>query len=184
MKTRVLPLAARLRRNPFCAVCLVIALACGPVAWFLHGTVTELGVQHQARSKEWEAMLTLLVGGSAQRQEVTAVREATRRIEDNLVVEANLAENLWYFYKLEEQTKARLPELHQLNASIGDRSATYTRVPYSLRVAGSFDQVAAFLGNLEMGPRIANITAFNFARSGANADTHVLDLNLELLGKR
>ena len=129
-------------------------------------------------------MLALLVGGSTQRAELEVVRETTRRIEENLVVEANLAENLWYFYKLEEQTKARLPELHQLSSPTTDKSPLYRRVPYSLRIAGSYEQVAAFLLALETGPRLVKITGFNYARAEAVGSAMALDLNVELLGKK
>lgn len=129
-------------------------------------------------------MLALLVGGSTQKQELEAVRAAIRRIEDNLVVEANLAENLLYFYKLEEQTKAKLPELHQLSSPNLDKSPIYRRVPYTLRVSGGFEQVSAFLLALETGPRLVKIITCGFARTDVSGSNIVLDLNLEVLGKR
>jgi hypothetical protein len=76
----------------------------------------------------------------------------TRRIEDNLVVEDNLAENLWYFYKIEEQTKAHMLELRPLNTIISDSKALYRRIPFSLRVTGTYEQTAAFLYAIETGP--------------------------------
>ena len=173
-----------LRRWPICVACVALTIASGVGWWMLRDRIEELQAAHAQKSKEGEAMLALLVGGSTQRAELEAVREATRRIEENLVVEANLAENLWYFYKLEEQTKARLPELHQLSSPTTDKSPLYRRVPYSLRIAGSFDQVSAFLLALETGPRLVKITAFNFARTDATGSAMSLDLSVELLGKR
>ena len=164
--------------------CTIITLGLGVAAWLLSEQVDALAVAHQERAKEGEAMLTLLVGGSTQRQELAAVREAAHRIEDNLVVETSLAENLWYFYRFEEQTKARLPELHQLSSPTTDPSPLFCRVPYSLRVTGTYEQVAAFLLALETGPRLANITSFTFHRSGTSSDAIALDLTLELLGKK
>ena len=175
---------AWLRRWPYCVVCVVLTLLSGIGWWMMRDRIAELEIAHAQKTKEGEAMLALLVGGSTQRAELEAVRDATRRIEENLVVEANLAENLWYFYKLEEQTKARLPELHQLSSPPNDRSPLYRRVPYSLRIAGSYDQVSAFLLALETGPRLVKITNFNYARSDPAGSAIVLDLNVELLGKR
>ncbi|MSU66365.1 MAG: hypothetical protein EXS38_09755 [Opitutus sp.] len=129
-------------------------------------------------------MLSLLVGGSTQRQELAAAHEIARRLDENLVVEENLAENLWYFYRLEEQTKARLPELHQLSSSPTDASPLFKRVPYTLRATGNYEQVASFLLALETGPRLVNITSFNFARTGANRAGLALELSIELLGKK
>ena len=172
------------RRWPYCIVCVGLTIASGGGWWLLRDRIAELHTVHSQRTKEGEAMLALLVGGSTQRAELEVVRETTRRIEENLVVEANLAENLWYFYKLEEQTKARLPELHQLSSPTTDKSPLYRRVPYSLRIAGSYEQVAAFLLALETGPRLVKITGFNYARAEAVGSAMALDLNVELLGKK
>lgn len=172
-----------LRRYPFCAACVVVTLGLAVAAWFLRGQVEDLEATHRERSREGEAMLKLLVGGSAQRQELALAREIARRIEDNLVVEANLAENHWYFFKLEEQTKVRLAEVDQLSSPINDPSPLFKRIPYSVRIVGRYDQVMAFLLALESGPRLVNIVGFGFTRQGAGG-TLSLDLSLELLGKK
>lgn len=175
---------ALLRRNPFGAICTVLVVGLAVTSWFLGQEIEDRELALQDRAKEGEANLELLIGGSTQRQELAAAREATRRIEDNLVVETNLAENLWYFYKFEEQTKSRLPELHQLNSPATDASALYRRVPYTLRISGTYEQVASFLLAIESGPRLANINSFTFSRRGSGPDAVALELTLELLGKK
>lgn len=172
------------RRWPYCTVCVVLMLAGVGGAWFLRMKIASLQEVHAQRGKEHEEMLTLLVGGSTQKQELEAVRQATRRIEENLVVENNLAENLWYFYKLEEQTKCRLPELHQLSSPTSDKSPLFKRIPYSLRVSGLYEQVADFLRALETGPRLVKITGFTFARTEAAGGGISLDLSIDMLGKK
>lgn len=184
MKPRIEQFVALVRRYPYCAVCSLVIFALSGVAWYLSGQNEELEVVRQDRTKEGEAMFGLLVGGSTQREELAAVRDAARRIEENLVIESNLAENAFYFYKFEEQTKARLPELHPLSSPATDASPLYRRVPYTLRVAGTYEQVSAFLFAIESGPRLANITAFGFSRREAGGTGIVLDLSLELLGKK
>lgn len=184
MSPAVNNLMQMLRRYPHSAVCLLLTIVLGLGAFYLHSQIADLETTQRERAKEGEAMLDLLVGGSTQRQELAAVHEVARRIEDNLVVEDALAENLWYFYKLEEQTKARLPELHQLSSPPGDTSTLYKRIPYTLRATGSFEQVAAFLLALETGPRLVNIVSFNCARTGAGGAGLALDLGIEVLGKK
>jgi Tfp pilus assembly protein PilO len=182
------PLPARivaiLRRYPYGVACGVLTLAAGLGAWYFSSQNEELDLVRQERGKEYDAMLALLVGGSTQRQELAGAREATRRIEENLVIESNLAENAFYFYKFEEQTKARLPELHPLSSPTASTSPLYRRVPYTLRVTGTFEQVTAFLQAIETGPRLANITAFGFTRRDPTGGEIALDLSLELLGKK
>lgn len=176
--------SALIRRQSCGAACTVLTLLLAGAAWFLIGQNEDLERVRVDRAREGEAMLALLVGGSTQRQELAAAREAARRIEDNLVVETNLAENAFYFYKFEEQTKARLPELHPLTSPASDTSVLYRRVPYTLRIAGTYEQVWSFLYAIETGPRLANITAFGFSRRDADGTGITLDLSLELLGKK
>ncbi len=173
-----------IRRWPFCSVCVALTLLFGGGIWFLLGENENLRVTHRARAAEWEAMLAKLVGGSTLRQEVAAVRETTHRIDENLVVESNLAENVWYFYKIEEQTKVRLPELHPISSPISDKSTLFRRVPFSMRVIGNYEQAVSFLLAIETGPRLAKITSFNFARSAPGSSTLTLDLSVEILGKK
>ena len=169
------------RRYPHSAICALITLILGSASWFLWVQDAELETVHRDRSKEGEAMLQVRVGGSTQRQELDAVREATRRIADNLVIETDLAENAWYFYRIEEQTKVRLSELHPISAPTTDASSLFKRIPYTIRVSGTYEQTAAFLLALETGERLVNITSFTFSRA---ANGMALDLNIEVLGKK
>lgn len=173
-----------LQRYPYCAGCAILTLALGGVSSYFWGEVRVLEMARQERTKEGEAMLALLVSGSTQRQELAAARETARRIDDNVLIEVNLSDNLWYFYKLEEQTKVRLPELHQLSSPQNDTATLYKRIPFTLRVVGNYEQVAAFLLALETGPRLVNITNFAFARRDPAGHSLALDLAIELLGKK
>jgi Tfp pilus assembly protein PilO len=174
----------RLRRYPYCIACAIVALFSAAGAWYLREEIEQLQVAYNQRAAEGNAMLAMLVSGSTLRQELTFARTTVRRIEENLVVPSNLADNLWYFYKLEEQTKARLPELHQLSSVGPDKSRLFRSVPYSLRITGGYDEVAGYLQALETGPRLLRITSFNYARSTAVSSTLSLDLTLEVLGKK
>jgi Tfp pilus assembly protein PilO len=170
-----------IRRYPLSAICMVVTLLAGAVAYFLRAQNAELEVTQKDRAKEGEAMLDLLVGGIAQRQELALVQEIAKRIEDNLVMDDNLAENFGYFYKLEDKTRVRLTELNPLSSPPGDNATLYKRIPYTLRATGTYEQVSAFLLALETGPRLTNITGFNYARSATGLS---LELSLELLGKK
>ncbi len=185
MNAQLEPLVALLRRYPFGALSLVILLGCGVGVYFLSDDIDLEETARLDRANEGEAMLELLKGGSTQRQELAAVRDATRRIEENLINDADLAGNQWYFYRIEEQTKTRLLELHPQSSPTNDNTTLYKRVPYSLRVSGTYEQVAAYLLALETGPRLTNISSFNFSRRDKEASGGVvLELTLELLGKK
>jgi len=184
MNPQVASFLVFVRRNLFATICALLIAGLATASWFISQEIDELNASLEDRAKEGQSMLELLIGGSTQRQELAAVREATHRIEDNLVIENNLAENYWYFFRFEEQAKARLPELHQLSAPASDTSPLYRRIPYSIRVTGTYEQVAAFLLAVESGPRLANITSFAFTRRASGSDALALELSVELLGKK
>lgn len=173
-----------MRRYPYAVACLVLAMLLGAAAWYLNGRIADLRAALAERTREGENMLSLLVGGSVQRQELAFAREIARRIEENLVVEKNMAENTWYFFKFEEQYGAHLPELHQLGSLAVDRSPRYKRVPYSMRVTGTHEQVSGFLRAVETGPRLVRVTAFNLTRGDGRRAELLLDLTVEILGKK
>jgi hypothetical protein len=195
-------LLALMRRYPWCVACTVVTLLCGGATWYLLTDVDDLlADQYPRAEKDYKEMLDLTKGGLTQRQELETVTAATRRIYENLVLD-ELADNYQYFYKFEDQAKAHLVELHQLNSPSTDTSPLFRRVPYALRVTGTYEQVASFLLALETGPRLAKITTFTISRStaagkdagsrggggapadGSGATAVVLDLALELLGKK
>jgi len=184
MNSQLAAFVALLRRFPFAAVCVGLLRVSGVGAYFLWDDIAGQELARQDRQKEGEATLELLVGGSTLRQELAAVRDATRRIEENLVVESDLAGNQWYFYKIEEQTKANLLDLIPQNSPATTDAALYKRIPYSLKVAGTFEQVAGYLLALETGPRLANITSFTFNRRDKDPNSLSLEISLELLGKK
>lgn len=184
MNSRLAAFLALIRRYPFAATCIFLIIGSGVGAYFLSDDIDAQEAARLDRAKEGESMLELLVGGSTQRQELDAVREATRRIDDNLIIESNLADNSWYFYRIEEQTKSRLLELHPQSSPTSDGATLYRRVPYTLRVSGSFEQVSAYLLALETGPRLTNITSFGYSRRDKESPGVVLELSLELLGKK
>lgn len=174
-----------IRRWPYSVTCGVLTLLLTVLAaWYLPRLTRGLKTALRDQERDEATMSAKKKSGSLLRQELAGVRAITRRIDENLVVESNLAENLWYFYKIEEQTKAQLPELHQVSAPAADKSTLYRRVGYSLRVVGSYDQVAAFLLAIETGPRLLRITGFNLGRTDPAGRAVSLDLNVELLGKK
>ncbi len=172
------------RRWPYCVACAVLTVLLGAGAWFLRQENHNLEAAYRVVAEEGEAMVSKLFEASTLRQELEEVRAITERIDENLVIESNLADNLLYFYRLEDQTKAKLPELHQVSSPTNDKSPLFRRVPYGLRVTGTYEQVAALLLALETGPRVGKVTSFNCARTDLAGSAVALDLNLELLGRK
>jgi Tfp pilus assembly protein PilO len=172
------------RRYPFCATCIALAVALAGAGVWLQFDLNNLTALQQQRARAGDRMLISLARGSQLRSELAITRAAVKRIYDNLVVEKNVPENFWYFYKMEQDTQATLTELLQRPALIPDTGAatTYKRVPYSIRLTGSFRSAISFLQRLETGPRFARVNAFTIQRQDPTTSNVVLLLDLELLG--
>ena len=168
----------------FATVCVILSVLCAAATAYLWNDVGELDDLRGQREQEGEAALQKLVTGPPLRQELDFVRETTLRIEQNLVVEDNLAENLWYFYKIEEQSKARLRELRQLTSSQPDSDARYRKIPYSIEVVGTYSQVSTFLRAIESGPHLATISSLSLKRRDPGGIMLSMNLGLDLLGRK
>ena len=175
---------AVMRRHPLSVLCACVCIACSLASWYVYGNIRSLEIEHKQLNQELDLAVSTMISGPSVRQELAASREVTRRIEDNLVVPDNLAENLWYFYKIEQQSKAHLVEMHPLNAITSDSKSIYRRIPFSIRVSGTYEQVGAFLYYTETGPRLSNITTVSLKRRDPASPTILLEMNVELLGKK
>ena len=171
-----------LRKYPTATICAVLTLIFAGAAFYLNGLVDDLENERSMREHEGEQSLSKLVSGPPLRQELANVREATLRLESNLVIEENLAENLWYFYKIEDQTHVRLKELRQVNGGM-QFNTKFRKVPYELDVVGSYSELAHFLRAIETGSRLARITSFNLTRKEGTGMLIDCELSVELLGK-
>ena len=177
--------ATFLRRNLFAVSCaLIILVLIGGGWWLWH----DLGKQEETlhvRTLQGEVELEIIATSPLLREALHQTRTAVTRIESNLAVASNLADNLGYFYQLEEKTRARLRGLNQLTTSgpSEDDRAVYKPIPYTMEVSGSYAQVMDFLQSLESGPRLVKVRSFSFRRAEASTGNVVLQLDLLVLGK-
>jgi hypothetical protein len=174
------PLAVR---YPFCAACLVLSLALAGTGLWLQFALVDLAARQQQHAREGDRMLIALARGSQLRAELAITRAAMQRITENLVVEKNVPENFWYFYKIEQDTQAKLTELQQRPPALPDTGAptTFKRVPYSLKLSGTFTSAIGFLQRLETGPRFSRINAFTIQHQDSTTGNVILQLDLEQL---
>jgi Tfp pilus assembly protein PilO len=184
MSTRIRTELGRLaQRYPFSAACLLLSAVLAGASLFLRGDLREFEHLQQARAREGERMLSFIARGSQLRSECAIIRAAAQRITENLVVEKNIPENFWYFYKIEQDTQTKLTELQQRPAPVPDTGAptAYKRVPYSLRITGGFRPVIAYLQKVETGSRFGRINSFVLQRQDAAGKNMLLVLDLDLL---
>lgn len=175
---------AVVRRHRLSALCAIVCLICGGVCWYLGGNMKWLDLERKQLAQDADLAQASLVSGPSVKQERLAVLAITRQIEENLVVEENLAENLQYFFKIEEHTKAHIVELRPLNSIVSDSKSLFRRVPFSIRVTGTYEQAVGFLYGVETGPRLTSITSLSIRRREPGSSAVILDMDLDLLGRK
>jgi Tfp pilus assembly protein PilO len=175
---------AVVRRHPLSALCASICVVCGFASWYIYGNMKWLDIEHKQIAQDADLAQSSLISGPSVKQERLAALVVTRQIEENLVVEDNLAENLQYFYKIENRTKAHVIELRPLNSMISDSKSLYKRVPFTIRVSGTYEQAIGFLYGVETGPRLAAITSLSIRRQEPGSLVVILDMDLDLLARK
>lgn len=174
---------ALMRRYLFCTICTILSLLLIAAIWILWQDVHTLEALNRERTQEGQAMLSTMVSGPLIRQELARAQEIVQRIDKSLMIESRLEENVGYFYKIQSQTKADVVYLRPQNAD-SNNDSDYRVIPFTLQLAGTYEQVANYLLALETGPRFVQIKFFSFKRRQAGADSLTLSLDLKMLGKR
>lgn len=172
------------RRHPLSVLCASVCVACVLFCWYINSNLKWLELEHKQLMQDADLAQSSLISGPSVKTERLAALAITRQIEENLVVEDNLAENLQYFYRIEDRSKAHVMELRPLVSSVTDSRSLYRRIPFSIKVTGNYDQVASFLYGIETGPRLANVTSAVVRRRDPSSSTLILDMNVELLGRK
>lgn len=173
-----------IRRNVFCSICTILSLLLGAGLWVLWQDAHSLEIVNRERSQEGAAMDSTLVTGPLIKQELARAQETVQRIETNLAIDKNLAENLWYFYRIDPESKEILTSLRALNADATADDYDYKLVPFVLQLNGTYQQLGAYLLRLETGPRLVLIKSFSFRRARSGAPGLNLILEVRVLAKK
>ncbi len=177
-------LGSLLRRNIFCTVCVILCLLLSAGLWVLGLYVHSLEIVNRERSQEGAAMDSTLVTGPLIKQELARAQDIVQRIESNLVIDKNLADNLWYFYKIYPDSKDILTNLRALNPDPPSDDFDYKVLPFTVQLTGNYEQVAGYLLQLETGPRLLQIRSFNFRRQGVRSPVITLNLDVRVLARK
>ena len=172
------------RRQPFVCVCIGICLISLGGIWWVARQIESYEAELDRLTNQGTEVLNLVATRGVMESELELVQAAVRRTEDNLVIEDNLAENLWYFYSVEGRTQTRLTELRQLDVPNPGKDDTYLRVPYELSAGGDFVGISELLRQLEIGPRLMRVKDFSIRREANGDELLSLDLSIELLGRK
>jgi len=181
MSFRFRQLLALAKEHLFVTVCLIIFLVAGNVSLFLNQKNSEMEIVQSRLRKEGDSANRIVASAAILRSDGQLIENALKEIDASLVTEDNLADNLGYFYLIEEQTQAHIGELHQNPSLASEAEGKYKTVPVSLTVKGTYAQAFDFLHKVETGARLIKITSFTIHRSQPTGDAVTLALDLNML---
>ena len=173
-----------IRRNPFSSICTLLSLLLLAGLWVLWQDAHSLEIVNRELSQEGAAMDSTLVTGPLIKQELARAQETVLRIESNLAIDKNLADNLWYFYRIDPESKEILTYLRAMNPDPPSDDSDYKLVPFSLQLTGNYQQLGTYLLHLETGPRLVLIKSFSFRRQRPGAPGLTLNLEVRVLAKK
>jgi len=169
MNARWLQLLDFTWRNPVIVASLSIIMLMGSASYYLWQRQHDLAASHDQLRRNGEDMLQTLTGAARIAAETATVTEALNFIERNLINEADLAENLGYFYSIESVARLRFSQMNQLSSQPQPPDSPFKPVPFSLRATGSYRQIIRLLHELETGPRQLRIRTFALTQSEAGS---------------
>jgi Tfp pilus assembly protein PilO len=183
------------RQNPLIVASLSVIVLMGSASYFLWHRQHALTVNHEELRRNGEDMMQSLTGQARITAETAAVTEALAFIDRNLINEADLAENLGYFYQIEAAARIRFSQLNQLSSQPQPPESLFKSVPFALRATGTYRQIMRLLHELETGPRQLRIRTYSLTQSEGDAapasleggavasDLITLELSVDLLAR-
>jgi Tfp pilus assembly protein PilO len=181
-------LGAYVKKHPGAVACLVVILACLGRLYFCWDRVEEGKTTYEAKTREDQQIQTNLRNSTGLSQQVEVISQASKQIEDRLVHVGELAKNLRYFYQLENESGAKLLDVHQ-NSPGRQGKTLYVGIPFTVTVQGSFKSVMDFIRRLENGRNFARFNTLSFSKvtvaatqGDAGADVLNVAMSIELLG--
>ena len=156
------------RENLLVTVSIVVLVLCAGAAYGLSAYRVELGQQEKALQARHDEMFSGVTQQKRLDGLVNTTRAAVEYLETRLVKESELAMNLDRFYQVEALTGVNITSVTQMSppAVMGGQSPTYTSLPFSIQLTGTFPQILGFLHELEFGSIPGKITSLNINRAG------------------
>lgn len=187
-------LVTQIKKQPVGFLCGLVVVTC--LAWsYYRGD--EIGLRqadYDAKAAEAAKVSTNVRNGEKLSLHVEEITALAKEVNGRLLRVSQLAVNLQYFYKLEAETQVKLIDVRQgqLAKAANAKAATFSPIPFTVSLQGSFPQVMKFVQRLEAGPyfcRFNNISFNKVEGQGAESDTGAIvgamnvTMNLELLGQ-
>lgn len=163
-------LIALIKKHPVAFVAGFIAIAC--VAWgYVHSDAVEDARTEFERKETQARKMADNVRHAAGLEEQTAeIKDAAQQLESRLVRAGQLATNLQFFYRLENETGVKLLDARQVQLPPAKANAPrtlYIGVPFNLSAQGTYPEVLEFVRRIEAGPHFSRFGSVTFTKAAA-----------------
>lgn len=132
--------------------------------------------RHAADARQQHANI---VNTSLLHDQLSFLIQANSAVRERSLVVGGLAQNLQYFYRLENEVGIKYLDLRPGTKAPSVKGASYVPLNYIVNVQGDYSQVMTFLRHLERGAYFCRI---NSAVMGSGGGFVTLNLNIDFLG--
>lgn len=182
-------LLAFVKKNTISVGFGVLSLVLFVVIYFDSDSLPTAKARLQELSAESERLAANIEYSAKLTEQYKALVAANDIIGTRLVHPKQLAQNLQYFYKLENDTKTKFIELRQVGIAPPVKGAPprlYVPVGFSITVKGDYAGVIDVLRRLEQGAHYCQITGIDLSPVSRSADSDqsmTMRLSLDLEGQ-
>lgn len=178
-------LFAFIKKNPVSVGCGVLSIALAVAIYFRSGEVPAAEAELTQRTAEADRFSANIKNAAQLKEQHETLVTAAKEIDSRLVRASQLGLNNQYFFKLENETGAKLVDFRQggLLATKGGKT-NFSPVAFTVSVQGELAQLMHFLHLLEGGAHYCRVQSATCLPAGGAAKRGLLTLtlNLELLG--
>lgn len=183
-------LLALIKKQPIAFACGVVGLLCAVALYFRSDAVDEARTNFEAKDKESQAIAQNARHTSGLAEQTSEIQAAAKQLESRLVRAGDLANNLQFFYRLENETGVKLVDARQNPYQAPKQGAPktlYIPVSFGLTLHGNYAQIWSFLRRIETGPHFARLDRLTLSKVELGAKDATPDLmnavlTVELLG--
>lgn len=167
-------LLALIKKQPIAFACGLVAVLCGIAFYFRSDVVDEAQRLFEEKDKESQKIALNARHTTGLAEQVQEIQAAAKQLESRLVHAGDLANNLQFFYRLENETGVKLIDVRQNSQPAAKQNAPKTLfvpVSFNLTLQGTYPQIWAFLRLVETGPHFARFDRLTVSKIEAGGRT-------------
>ncbi len=178
-------LLAFIKKNPISVGCGLLCLILGAGIYFRSSEIPDAEAALAQKSAEAARYAANIKNAAQLKEQLDVLVAASKEIDSRIVHAGQLGVNSQYFYKLENESGAKLIDFRQgsLVAAPKGTKPSFNPVGFTVSVQGNLSQMIEFLHRLESGAHFCRVTSATCGTTGTGrSGLLTLTITLELLG--